>query len=237
MKTHREPSLYPIVEKWMKRHFLCFKTGINTGLSHSRPDVIGIRDTGGNLSGEVQTIIVEVKRKGEPFATTSGQTYGYNVYANRIYLAESREGPFSTDEMDIASHLGIGLVQIRNGKCSEILSSPFYTPILRLNLRLLEALGLGRCRLCNSFFETGNRKDPWANVTSDDVQKAIKENKGLLFFSHEVADRKRRLGLTTIAKGYSTERRFICSDCVGGILGVQEDRIKDWVSSYLPHGG
>ena len=35
MKIQREPSLYPIVEKWMKRHFLCFKTGVDTGSSRT----------------------------------------------------------------------------------------------------------------------------------------------------------------------------------------------------------
>jgi len=236
MKIQREPFLYPIVEKWVKRHFRCFKTAVNKGLSYSRPDVIGIRDTGGNLSGEVQTIIVEVKKRSEPFASTSGQTFGYNVYANRIYLAELRDKPFSTDEMDIASHLGIGLVQIRNRKCDEILSSPSYAPIQRLNLRLLESLGLGRCRLCESFFETGNTKDPWASLIGEDVWKALKEGKGLMFWRQEIAARKRKLGLTKTPKNYSRERRFLCAECVAEILSVQPERIKSWLSEY-GHGG
>jgi len=33
MKKHTtEADLYPVVEKWMKRHFSCFKTAINKGL-------------------------------------------------------------------------------------------------------------------------------------------------------------------------------------------------------------
>lgn len=220
----------------MKRHFLCFKTAMCKGLSYSIPDVIGIRDTGGNLSGEVQTIIVEVKKRGGPFASTSGQTLGYNVYANRIYLAESRDDPFSVDEMDIASHLGIGLIQIQNSKCKEILSSPFYTPIRRLNLRLLESLGLGRCRLCESFFETGNTKDHWANMIGEDTWKAIKKNKGLMFWRQEIAGRKRKLGLTKIPKNYSTERRFICPECVAEILAIQPERIHSWISESSQRG-
>jgi hypothetical protein len=46
--------------------------------------VIGVRDFGGELCGEVQTIAIEVKKKGSPFATTTGQTLGYNIYANRV---------------------------------------------------------------------------------------------------------------------------------------------------------
>jgi hypothetical protein len=60
-KIPSEKDLYPLVEKWMKRHFLCFKTAINTGLKYSRVDVLGIRDVGGDLSGEVETIVIEVK--------------------------------------------------------------------------------------------------------------------------------------------------------------------------------
>jgi hypothetical protein len=236
MKTQRERSLYPIVEKWMKRRFLCFKTAINKGLRYSRVDVIGISDVGGELSGEVQTMAVEVKRRGEPFATTSGQTLGYNVYANRVYLAEARKDSFSPDEMDIASHLGIGLVQIRGGRCREVLSSPFYSPIRRLNLLLLEALGLGRCRLCDSFFEIGSAENLWSNVIGDNVQRAIKQEKGLVFWSEEVADRKRRLGLTNAPKGYTDERRFICAECVAGLLAIQEKRVKAWFSDFRPRG-
>jgi hypothetical protein len=237
MKTQREKSLYPVVEKWMKRHFLCFKTAMNKGLSYSRPDVIGIRDTGGNLSGEVQTIIIEVKKEREPFASTSGQTYGYTVYANRIYLAESRNDDFSVDEMDIASHLGIGLIQIRGSKCNEVLSSPSYTPIKRLNLRLLETLGLGRCQFCDSFFEMGDAKDPWSNVVGKEeaayaISKAIKEGKGLMFWSWKVAERKRRIGLTTLPKGNTVERRFICPECVCGILAIDPDRLNGWISEH-----
>ena len=133
MKTQREPSLYPIVERWMKRHFLCFKTGVDTGSSYGRIDVVGVRDIGGDLAGSVETIAVEVKNPGLPFTTTSGQTLGYRVYANRVYLAESRKKPFTPEEIDIASHLGIGLIQVRQGECREIRSSPFYSPMVRFN--------------------------------------------------------------------------------------------------------
>jgi hypothetical protein len=241
MRNRREKAIYPLVAKWVRKHFHCFKTEIDKGLRYSRVDVIGVRDVGGELSGEVQTIAVEVKRKGQPFATTSGQTLGYNVYANRVYLAEARKEPFSPDEMDIASHLGIGLIQIRDHTCIEVLSSPFYTPIRRLNLRLLETLGLGRCQLCDSFFEMGDTKNPWSNVIGDEeacyaVEKAIKEEKGLMFWSLKVAERKRKLGLTTAPKDFTDERRFICPECVKGILAIDEDRVKGWISEFGPGG-
>src|ERR1022692_4755739 len=71
--TKRESELYPIVAKWAAKQFRCFKTEINFGLAYSRGDVLCVRDVGGDLSGEVETIAIEVTRGAEPFATASGQ--------------------------------------------------------------------------------------------------------------------------------------------------------------------
>ncbi len=151
-RDRKESEMYPAVKKWMVKHFRCFKADVNLGLRHSRVDVLGIRDVGGDLSGEVETIAIEVKRGSEPFATASGQALGYQVYVNRVYLADVREKSFSQPEIEIASHLGIGLVQVRGNTCREVLSSPYHRPITRMALELVERLALGQCRLCGSFF-------------------------------------------------------------------------------------
>ena len=39
-----ESILYPRIETWLRKHFLCFKTAINKGIRLARIDVIGIRD-------------------------------------------------------------------------------------------------------------------------------------------------------------------------------------------------
>src|SRR5207302_7792478 len=90
MTKEQESSLYPIVEKWMRKHFRCFKASINVGLAYSRVDVLGVRDIGGDLSGEIETIAIEVKRGSEPFAAASGQALWCEVYVNRVYLADVR---------------------------------------------------------------------------------------------------------------------------------------------------
>src|SRR5690606_26168688 len=115
-RRKRESDLYPVLANWMAKHFRCFKTGTNVGLRYSRADVLGVRDVGGSLSGEIETIVIEVKRGNEPFATASGQTLGYRVYANRVYLADERSAGFSQNELHIASSLGIGLIQIANAR-------------------------------------------------------------------------------------------------------------------------
>jgi len=218
MKTEREKAEYPTVQNWMKRHFLCFKTAVNKGLKHGRADIIGIRDIGGDLSGDVETIAVEVKRGTSPFATASGQTLGYNVSANRVYLADRRTTNFTQDELQIAGHLGIGLIQIRNKKCTEVLSSPFYRPIQRFNLALLENLGLGKCQICGSFFEIGNIDKIYANLTREKVRQAILKEKGIMFWNEEVAARKHKLGLRPSPQGIVWERRFICPGCVHNFI-------------------
>src|SRR4051794_14223094 len=112
-KKPLEKTLYPLVARWMRQRFLCFRLAINKGLRYSRIDVLGIRDVGGDFSGEVETIAVEVKRGSTPFTNASGQALGYRVYANRVYLADVRDEPFNQDEILIASTLGIGLIQIK----------------------------------------------------------------------------------------------------------------------------
>lgn len=218
MKRPKEKDLYPRVERWLKRNHRCFATGVNTGLRYSRPDVIGVRDVGGDLSGEVESIIVEVKRGTQPFATASGQALGYKVYANRVYLADFRTHPFLPEEMHIASHLGIGLIQITRTRCAECLSSPYYDPITKLNLALLEKLALGYCQLCGSLFQIGKPGHSFANVTRQNLRQAFAKEKGLMFWNQEVAKRKERLGVRSTGDDTSYERRFLCPDCVESVL-------------------
>jgi hypothetical protein len=216
-----EKEYYQPVERWLKRHFSCFKTAINKGLRLGRIDVIGLRDVGGALSGDIEVIAIEVKRDKTPFANACGQTFGYSVYANRVYLADQRPKSFTQDEVFIASHLGIGLIQIKGTKCTEVLSSPFYDPIARFQLGLLEALRFGRCQLCNSVFQIGapESNSNWSNLSRENVHKAIESGRGIMFWNEEVAERKKRLGIQ-YKEGDTTihERRFICPDCVNRVI-------------------
>lgn len=216
-----EQKLYPKVEKWMKKQFLCFQTATNTGLRHSRIDVVGVRDVGGDLSGDVEIISIEVKNNSEPFATSCGQALGYKIYANRVYLADVRNEFFSHDEIRIASHLGIGLIQIqKSGACKEILTSPQYVPMSSMSLRLLEKLALGKCQLCNSIFKTGSIENDkrFNNLSRENLQRAIKDEKGFIFWNRELANRKSKLGIRVQKDDMTFERRFICPDCVGYFL-------------------
>lgn len=218
-RTAKESDLYPHVGRWMKRHFHCFKVASNVGLRYSRVDVLGIRDIGGDLSGDVETIAIEVKRHSQPFATISGQASGYRVYVNRVYLAEQRQKPFNQTEIDIAANLGIGLILIAGTKCSVELSSPQHHPITELNLKLIEKMALGKCQLCGTFFEIGTPKNHYAHLSRENLKKALAGEKGMMFWNRELADRKRRIGLRGSKDGDTTyERRFICPDCVESVV-------------------
>jgi hypothetical protein len=214
-KAPREFDLYPVVERWAKKHFRLFRTKINTGLKYSRIDVAGVRDIGGDLSGEIEAISIEVKRGTQPFATTVGQAAGYRVYAHRVYVAEQRESNFNQDELQISSNLGVGLIWIKRLKCTEILSSPFFAPISRLHLALLERMALAKCQLCSCFFDTGRTTVSFApKVVRESLAKAYDQEKGVMYWNLEVAERKRRLRMRSSDEGSSFERRYLCPDCV-----------------------
>lgn len=185
---------------------------------------VGIRDIGGDLTGEIETIIVEVKRGSEAFATASGQAYGYTVYANRIYLADKRQTSFTALEIQIASHLGIGLIKIdAKNKCSIVLTSPYYRPMIRMNADLLEKVHLGKCQLCENYIEIGNAKNRYTYLAKDKINKALEEEKGVVFWNRQVNIRKEKHGVRIGAENTTYERRFLCSDCIK-LLGQLKDK-------------
>lgn len=221
-KTLLEKDYYPIVAKWLAKHSNCFLTDINTGPQNSRADVVGVRDTGGDFSGEIETIVVEVKRHQEPFATASGQAFGYSIYANRVYLADKRPNGFTQDEIMIANHLGIGLIQINNqNKCTEVLTSPFYKTLTKFNIQFLHKLGLAKCQFCNTFFSLGPKNNRGANVTRENIKKALDEEKGIIFWHRELDERKFKFKSARRNKDLTYEKRYLCPECTNLLFSKQ----------------
>jgi hypothetical protein len=217
----KESDLYPKLSKWLRTSYGCFATSQNLGLQHSRVDVLGIRDVGGDLSGEVETIGVEVKRGNQPFATTSGQARGYSVYADRVYLADVRTDGFTRHELDIASALGVGLIRISSSGCREVLSSPRHKPIARMQLRVFEKMGYGRCCVCQCLFQVGKGKADYdfSHLSRAGIVKAAQRDKGLIFWNEAVGKRKVPEGRK---KGISWERRFVCRECVQNLFPIHQ---------------
>jgi hypothetical protein len=209
-KIRGESRYYPMIEKFLKRRFNCFTTSKNRGTLFGRIDVIGLRDIGGDLSGNVEIIGVEVKAGNQPFNTATGQAFGYSIYAERCYLADARPGitPYSLDEIDIASKLGVGLLAIRpNGTVSEILASPEHTPMPNMRADIIEKLIYAQCVICNSVFKRGDETS-YNRFVKRNLLKAMKEEKGYVYWLWEVNNRRK------IKLAYNYVRRYICSDCV-----------------------
>lgn len=183
-------------------------------------DVIGVRGIGGDLSGSAETIAVEVKTQGQPFATSAGQAHGYSVYAHRFYLAALRVGrqPFAGNEVDIASRLGIGLLALRASGVREILSAPRTEPIERLNLELLERLAYSRCTICGSLFRSGGRGKRYTEVSRSSargaVLKAAREERGFMYWLTDPS-----IPSLHADKDAFYNRRYLCRDCVDNLFG------------------
>ena len=205
-----EKKYYRFVENFLKRRFGCFVTAQERGTRYGRIDVVGVRDIGGDLAGDVELIAVEVKAGNQPFSKAVGQAYSYSVCAERCYLADFRPGPrpYELGEIDIASKLGVGLLAIRrNGSISEILASPMNDPLVPMRSVLIENLNYARCVFCGSFFRIGEDDEPWKYV-SGRAQKALEDGLGYGFYLADVGERKSGKRI------YIHEHRYICSDCV-----------------------
>ncbi len=60
-RSQSETKLYPTVERYVRRRFECFATGVNRGTKFGRVDIVGVRDVGRDLAGSYEVIGVEVK--------------------------------------------------------------------------------------------------------------------------------------------------------------------------------
>jgi hypothetical protein len=89
-----------------------------------------------------------------------------------------------------------------------------------MNLALVEKLALGACQLCGTVFEMGDdpKRNRFSKLTRGNLRKAVQSERGLMFWNHELADRKSKLGIRRATDGGTFERRFICPDCVGSVL-------------------
>jgi len=222
-RKHRESDHYQPVENFLKRRFGCFVTDQNRGTKFGRVDVIGIRDIGGNLSGEIEVIGVEVKNGNQPFNTATGQAFGYSVYAERCYLADVRNSqvPFELEEIDIASKLGVGLLAIKpNGTVVEVLTSPQHIPLPKVRAQLINTIGYSMCVFCGSVFERSDNDYQFKNAKRT-LEKAYEEEKGFVYWLEEVNKRRKP------APKHNRVKRYVCSDCVQGLYGEIFDKLTE----------
>lgn len=87
-QSMREESLYDGVEEFLQGTKNCFVTGQKKKSGVGEVDVVGVRDVGGDLSGEVEVLIVEVKKSSSNFGRKqdSHDDEPYRFSRNTIYL-------------------------------------------------------------------------------------------------------------------------------------------------------
>ncbi len=218
-----EKDYYEPVGKWAKRSLGCFHYGIDKGLRHGRIDVIGLRDSGGRLSGRAEVVAIEVKRGNAPFATSVGQAHGYSIYADRCYLADVRPTGFSEAERSIAMRLGVGLIQISGTdrmRITEVVTAPVGEPLEGLRLEVIEKLDYSLCTVCRSLFKRGDGGKWGGQVVRQGsrgrhLAKAAEEEKGIVYWLNAQAER----GGTAAANDTVYHRRYLCPDCVRALFG------------------
>ena len=221
-----EGDLYEPVRKWLEGDLgpRCAATWTNKGPQEARPDVTGLRHVGGNLRGDFELITVEVKNSSARFVTSAGQAGAYGLYADRTYLCCSlADGGFDEDQVEVASHLGIGLLTIDDRhRVSRVLAAPVRHPIARKRLLLLEGLGYVVCQICDSPFpssqdhESVNRKG-WTGLVRSDtksVADAVDAEKGYAWWLWNWSNDFGRLD----ADDTTRDHRYLCRDCVAALF-------------------
>jgi hypothetical protein len=207
----QEPELYPSVKEFVFKTFKCafppFQEAGKQGIGFV--DVFGVRYKNPEKS-KIETIGVEVKKKLASPCTDFGQAKGYSVFCHRMYFASIDE--FDKDDMEIARHLSIGLIEIKRGnpnfECKEVLEAPANVTIGWLREYVLKAKGIFTCQSCKvtDFYERGDYTAPlcnldeiptYSNVTY--VKNQIKSGKGLLtkdgdFYCNKCAREKLKIG-------------------------------------------
>ena len=228
----KESNLYTKVRDWVASSdgLRCDETWVNAGLQEARPDVTGLRHAGGRLRGDFELITIEVKKSSGQFLTSAGQAAAYGVYADRAYLCcPQGDKPFDEDNIDIASHLGIGLIEIgKHQEIERVLAAPLSRPIPRKRQELLESLGFSVCQICGiPYPRSGDSEDrkSWKGLkrgSTNAMSDAVKGEIGYVWWLWNWSKDSDRL----TADGLSYDRRYLCRDCVAGLfwdLGPPED--------------
>jgi len=218
-KAPRESDLYEPVERWVKAHFGCFKTGINKGTDYGRVDVVGLRQVPGDLSADTEFICIEVKKGTQPFLNALGQASAYSIYGDYSYLADYRpDAPYSEEERVLAERLGIGLIRInRQLGISLVSTARRCYPVENFRLRIADQLGYVRCVMCATFFPRSDGKKNWGNLqrhieSRQRMLEGIADGKGLVFWPDD-ASRQDVTHKVRHNDDLNYNRRFMCNTC------------------------
>lgn len=159
---------------------------------------------------EIETVGVEVKSEKKAASSDFGQAKGYSVFCDRVYFASKKlianVDVFNDIDIEIAKHLGIGLIKIEGRTPIMVLEAPLSKPIIHMRNDVLESKDIYRCVSCNVLDIYQKNVTEWnsdTKITSWTKDK-IKEGKGLLikneneFYCNRCARKKLRIGVNRI---------------------------------------
>ena len=188
------------------RLWLSMASGLDCGVVSSvpntvrdpRPDLVGIRHVGGELSGDFELVTALVRPSTKRFVSVAGETSAQRLQADRVYLAcYTGEEGFSESRIEVGLRLGIGLIRIDTDlNCHRDLAAPSANPIARTRHELLNQLGFASCQLCQVAFSCTTDEDTHAEA-------------GSVFWNEIWADHYGRLRNESVY-----DRRYLCPDCV-----------------------
>lgn len=158
-----EKELHPIVKNFLIDDKKCVDAKVGLGhYSVGYADAFGIKDIGGQFNSKVIGFAIEVKTSKCSFGKHIGQALGYSLFSHRCYLAIPEK--FDVEHIEMANRLGVGLIEINNGKkCEEILTAQHHEPIEDIFLTVCQTLGWSNCNMCGEFFKNEKgwtRKSP-----------------------------------------------------------------------------
>lgn len=203
----------------MNREWGCFASKTDTGTRLGRIDVAGIRDIGGDLSGQTEVIAIEVKPGGTVFTTSAGQAFGYSVYADRVYLADYRPAGqwYTPQELAIAGKLGLGLLLIRpNNRINVVQTSPLHQPLEALRRKVIDAMEHATCSICETVFRRAEGRKELVKRSdrprSGGIRAAARSGEGYVWWLEDAA------GRDGSGRKYIHPRRYLCADCATGLF-------------------
>lgn len=217
----KEKSLYKFVEKYLKKEFGCIATYQRKGpLQVGLADVIGLRDIGGEYSGDFEIVAVEVKLGTTSFGKSLGQALGYSLFAHKCYLAINEK--LSLEHKEMSARLGVGLLEIMDDKCKEILRSIQHQPIPALTLWTIDRCTPDyiRCNICGSLVY-----GPTAKCYTKKLSEA--GNDRHFYFQIQYQDHEEKIRKHLFSKRKSKEKMrryiYICSYCIENLKLNQKE--------------
>jgi len=195
--------LYKYVADFLIDQLECFDTFQKVGeLYTGFADVVGVKDVGGRTTGDFEVIAVEVKKSAYNFAKNLGQALGYSLLAHRCYLATYLKEPYTSEQEQMAMHLGVGLLRIYNRECEEILSPPRHQPINSLMLKMLENKKYAVCSICGTLSKA---EIGWTK----DIEEGSKKG-NMFYYSKKLPERR----VLFSRQDKPSRWVHVCNDCI-----------------------